>query len=207
MSGVLNLDRHIAIQARWIAGPAFGVAMMAAPEYLHLNPALSGLLFWGGITVFVLTVFVLWILSKHKTAAPRGLSVFSLAAMLLTCSAVGVDFWYRQHAGPVKGANLEAGIAYELLGQALIDGKITPALFVFIGITHSGTDQSIAANFSVSVKKDGSVYQGTIMGVPKTVTVTALMPAVGGMQSILLRDEDALYNKASTPIPAGGITY
>jgi hypothetical protein len=33
---MLTLDRHIAIQSGWIAGPAFGVAMMAAPVYFHL---------------------------------------------------------------------------------------------------------------------------------------------------------------------------
>jgi hypothetical protein len=61
-----NIDRHIAIQAGWIAGPAFGVAMMAAPEYLHLGPLWSGVLFWGGIAVFLLTVIVVVALSLHE---------------------------------------------------------------------------------------------------------------------------------------------
>jgi hypothetical protein len=51
MADMLNIDRHIAIQAGWIAGPAFAVAMMAAPEYLHLGPTGSAISFWGGIGV------------------------------------------------------------------------------------------------------------------------------------------------------------
>ena len=63
---MVNIDRHIAIQAGWIAGPAFGVAMMAAPEYLHLGPILSGVLFWGGILVFLATIVVVFVLSVHE---------------------------------------------------------------------------------------------------------------------------------------------
>lgn len=61
-----NIDRHIAILAGWIAGPAFGVAMMAAPSYLKLEPVTSGLLFWGGIAVFLLTIIVVVIFLSMK---------------------------------------------------------------------------------------------------------------------------------------------
>jgi hypothetical protein len=63
---MLNVDRHLTIQAGWVAGPAFGVAMMAAPDYLKLGPPYSGLLFWGGIAVFLLTVAVIFVLSLHE---------------------------------------------------------------------------------------------------------------------------------------------
>ena len=53
---MFNIDRHIAISAGWVGGPAFGVAMMAAPEYFHLGRIASGMLFWGGIIVFLATV-------------------------------------------------------------------------------------------------------------------------------------------------------
>src|SRR5712691_3614648 len=59
------VDRHIAIWGGWIAGPAFGIAMMAAPEYLKLEPFLSGLLFWGGLIVFVVTIVVVAVLALH----------------------------------------------------------------------------------------------------------------------------------------------
>jgi hypothetical protein len=48
----MRIDRHIAVSAGWIAGPAFGVAMMAAPEYLHPSGAVVAVLFWGGLGVF-----------------------------------------------------------------------------------------------------------------------------------------------------------
>jgi hypothetical protein len=63
---MFNIDRHIAISAGWVAGPAFGVAMMAAPEYLHLGPLASGLLFWGGILLFLATITVVVIVSVHE---------------------------------------------------------------------------------------------------------------------------------------------
>jgi len=68
---MLNVDRHIAIQAGWIAGPAFGVAMMAAPEYFHLGPIWSGVVFWGGIAVFLVTLAVVVALSLHEQRKQR----------------------------------------------------------------------------------------------------------------------------------------
>ena len=93
-----------------------------------------------------------------------------------------------------------------MLGQSLVENKNTAGLFIFAGIKNTGF-QSVAMNFRVSAKKDGSLYQGTIMGVSKTTIVTALMPAIGGMSNIILHDEDVLYNKGNIPIPSGGIIY
>jgi hypothetical protein len=67
MASMLNIDRHIALQAGWIAGPAFGVAMMAAPTYFHLESAVaSGFLFWGGLGMFLATILVVFLLSIHE---------------------------------------------------------------------------------------------------------------------------------------------
>ena len=88
----MQIDRQIAIWGGWIAGPAFGVAMMAAPEYLHLKPVLAALIFWGGIGVFILTVIVVFALSareqerRHKTMWPifamaLGVIIFGVGAM------------------------------------------------------------------------------------------------------------------------------
>lgn len=49
-----------------MAGPAFGVAMMAAPEYLHLGPLASAVAFWGGLIVFFLTIIVVVAISLHE---------------------------------------------------------------------------------------------------------------------------------------------
>ena len=62
----MQADRQIAIWGGWIAGPAFGVAMMAAPDYLKLSPPYAGVVFWGGIAIFFLTLIVVFVLSLHE---------------------------------------------------------------------------------------------------------------------------------------------
>jgi hypothetical protein len=59
-------ERRLHILGGWIAGPAFGVAMMAAPDYLKLQPFFAAPIFWGGIIVFALTIFVVIALSTHE---------------------------------------------------------------------------------------------------------------------------------------------
>jgi hypothetical protein len=93
---MFNIDRHIAIQAGWIAGPAFGVAMMAAPDYLKLERPYSGLLFWGGIGVFLLTLAVVGLLSvyeerKRKTMV-GSILVMAIGALIF-CGGAAWYFW------------------------------------------------------------------------------------------------------------------
>lgn len=87
----MQIDRHIAVWAGWVAGPAFGVAMMAAPEYLKLQPYTAALFFWGGIFVFLATIFVVIVLSareqgrRHKAMWPIvtmavGVCIFGVGA-------------------------------------------------------------------------------------------------------------------------------
>jgi hypothetical protein len=68
---MVQIDRHIAISAGWVAGPAFGVAMMATPEYIHLSLSNARFCFWGGIGVFVTTIIVLGALSLHDLERQR----------------------------------------------------------------------------------------------------------------------------------------
>jgi hypothetical protein len=96
MAAMFNVDRHIAIQAGWIAGPSFGVAMMAAPDYLKLEPFLSGLLFWGGIAVFLLTIIVVLVLSLHeegKREAMFGRILVMAFCALIFCGGAAWYFW------------------------------------------------------------------------------------------------------------------
>ena len=70
----MRVDRQIAVWGGWIAGPAFGVAMMAAPVYLDLKPALAARLFWAGVIVFAVTIFIVMALSARfwqKRMPPR----------------------------------------------------------------------------------------------------------------------------------------
>jgi hypothetical protein len=89
-----NIDRQIGIWAGWIAGPAFGLAMMAAPDYLHLSPAVSAVCFWGGIGVFIVTIAVVAILSAHEQE--RQHRVMGPIVMMVAGAAIflGGAAWY-----------------------------------------------------------------------------------------------------------------
>lgn len=81
----MHIDRQIAVWAGWIAGPAFGVAMMAAPEYFRLGRAAAGLLFWGGIVVFLLTTIVVFALLLHEAEKRH---VVLSPILMMFCGAV-----------------------------------------------------------------------------------------------------------------------
>jgi hypothetical protein len=101
MAVMFNVDRHIAIQSGWIAGPAFGVAMMAAPDYLKLEPPYSGLLFWGGIGVFLLTIMIVIIISLHeekRRKAVLGPIILMATGALIICGGASWYFWPTKHA-------------------------------------------------------------------------------------------------------------
>jgi len=92
----MHIDRQIAIWAGWIAGPAFGVAMMAAPEYVKLEPLAARLLFWGGIIVFLLTiivVMVIWLHEAEKQKAVLGPILMMFFGALVFCGGAAWYFW------------------------------------------------------------------------------------------------------------------
>jgi hypothetical protein len=92
----MHVDRHIAIWGPWIAGPAFGVAMMAAPYYLKLNPTYSAVAFWGGISVFVVTIMVVLVLSLHNPEKRRrviGPVLIMAFGALIFCGGLAWYFW------------------------------------------------------------------------------------------------------------------
>jgi hypothetical protein len=86
----MQIDRHIAISAGWVAGPAFGVAMMAAPDYLHPAGGVAAALFWGGLAVFFLTLLPVFILSLERVRRVGPLIVIAIG---LTVTGAGVA-WY-----------------------------------------------------------------------------------------------------------------
>ena len=93
---MLHVDRHIAIWAGWVAGPAFGVAMMAAPEYLKMQPSVAAMFFWAGIIVFVVTIFMVISLSvreqerRHKAMWP----ILTMAAGVLIFGVGAAGFFW-----------------------------------------------------------------------------------------------------------------
>jgi hypothetical protein len=104
---ITSIDRQIAFWGGWIGGPAFGVAMMAAPEYFKLQPTVAASCFWAGILVFACTVFVVFALSareqerKHRSMWPIGL--MALGAVIFGVG-VAAFFWPTSmpHAEPAE---------------------------------------------------------------------------------------------------------
>jgi hypothetical protein len=90
----MQLDRHIAISGGWVAGPAFGVAMMAAPEALGLYHSLAVWLFCGGMAVFVTTLVVVLIASKRERERSH-MALWPVLVVGLGLLILGAGFaWY-----------------------------------------------------------------------------------------------------------------
>jgi MFS family permease len=62
----MHIDRHIAIWG-YLGGAGFALAMMVAPEYLHLDHGLAAALFWGGFGLFVVATVVIIILAASAS--------------------------------------------------------------------------------------------------------------------------------------------
>jgi hypothetical protein len=120
----MHTDRQIAVWGGWIAGPAFGVAMMAAPEYLHLKPALAAWFFWGGNLVFVLTVFVVAALQSRDREQGRK-SMWPIVVMAVGVIIFGVGAAW--HFWPARGGEketAEAGKAAITKTNSSLDGTL-----------------------------------------------------------------------------------
>jgi hypothetical protein len=92
----MQIDRQIALWGGWIAGPAFGVAMMAAPEYLHLGPLWSSVLFWGGIGVFLATILVVCSISLHEEERQKRMIwpiIMMAVGLTIFCAGAAWYFW------------------------------------------------------------------------------------------------------------------
>jgi hypothetical protein len=169
-AGMLNIDRHIAIWAGWVAGPAFGVAMMAAPEYLHLGSIRSGILFWSSIGVFVTTVVVVAILSLHEKRRQHALIgpvlVMGLSALAF-CGGAAWYFW------PIKTE--AAGETSPLDGQLQISSGISQ--YPTVLPQHTIFELQLNNNFSI----DGGAFLGWTLpaGSPLPPRDQSVMPNYG----------------------------
>jgi len=168
---MFNIDRHIAFQAGWVAGPAFGVAMMAAPEYLHLGPAMSAILFWGGIGVFLATIGVVAFISLHeenKRRAVIGPIIVMTFGALLFCVGAAWYFWPRPEvrkiaetaAAPVPGPAAAPAIdpdKPENLEQ-LFRSDFERTLRTHQELTFSGPDSTDRAQIQIYYDLDAGTY-------------------------------------------------
>ncbi|QBR71671.1 hypothetical protein CU048_10700 [Beijerinckiaceae bacterium] len=103
-----HIDRQISIWAGWIAAPAIGIIMMAAPNYLRLQPPLSGVLFWGGIAVFLVTIVVVASLSIHdERKRPKVMwPIITMAiGLMIFCGGAAWYFWSPTQDAPQRDAS------------------------------------------------------------------------------------------------------
>jgi hypothetical protein len=103
-----TLDRHIAISAGWVAGPAAGIAIMGAPGTFGISSKLaSEACFYGGAAVFLTTVVAILIHSfcerdrKHQRKWPIFLGLFCILLVF-----VGAAFYFRPYAQTKPASNL-----------------------------------------------------------------------------------------------------
>jgi len=121
----MRIDRQIAVSAGWIAGPAFGVALMGASGYFQLSHATSGALFYGGLAVFFGTLLLVLILSTTEKDARRKKTVgpFILMGLGLAVLGGGIAWYFWPSAARVPDSTAVAQLAE--LGWGVQPGKET----------------------------------------------------------------------------------
>jgi hypothetical protein len=187
-------------------------AVFTQGAYPDASPMLFRVLLWGCIIVAALSAaFLLWhhLIGprlKGKSFLPLIVAGLSLTTILLAC-ALGFELWDRNYDSVPKGPKLTGTIAYTIIGQAEIDGKMVPSMYIFAGISNTGTIQTAVTNYKVAVKKDGNTYQGTPLAIGKTVNIRPLNANIFDNQVVQVHDDDALYNKTATPIQPGNMVY
>ena len=102
---MLSLDRHIAVSAGWIAGPAAGVAIMGAPGALGItSQATSEACFYGGLCVFALTILAVLVHSLRERGSRQDkmwpIPLMASGTLLLLTGATA-RFW--PHARIISG--------------------------------------------------------------------------------------------------------
>jgi hypothetical protein len=115
------LDRHIAISAGWIAGPAAGVAIMAAPGALGITSQVAyQASFYGGLCVFALTILVLFVHALREGERRRDkvwpISLMALGLLLFMAGAAAY-FWPRSRIIAPYHGEITGVAAFDMDGQ------------------------------------------------------------------------------------------
>jgi hypothetical protein len=177
----MQTDRQIALWGGWIAGPAFGVAMMAAPDYLHLKPVLAATCFWGGIIVFIATVFVVAALQSrereqgHKPMWP----IFTMAAGMIVFGVGAAGYFWPAASSdkPSAGAEVQNPKATDSpvaessglrisISDVIFDPNGPTEYYVEFRLSNVGPPTTIEG-WNLSIFKNGNILQD---GQPPRVT-------------------------------------
>ena len=112
--------------------------MMAAPDYLKLEAPFFGLLFWGGIGIFLLTIIVVVVLSVHEEQKRKavfgpillrlGHSFFAGLDRLydFACCDLGDHDCRADNVGGALFASRPLDMAHDLLWSLSITSAIVP---------------------------------------------------------------------------------
>lgn len=152
-------------------------------------------------------VFLKYVLHKlKKRQEVIGLWVASFLVVVVG----GVFYANSDHAFAPK---LQGFLLNGVIGNLIVDttkppdpAKPVSTIAIVVGaIVNSGTTQTIASNFRLSIKNQGNTYQGDIAALPETLVMgSSAAKSLGGVR---FYGKDALYAKAATPIPSGGAIY
>ena len=206
-------------------GSAGSKASLSGDTFIGIALGLAGIggavfdLDWLSRSLLVLFAVCLTIYAARRHAAhPIWRTIGAVAVILLFGGLSWRPIWKdfsNKHPGfadtitlrsATQGPRLEAKIEGTILGQSMIDNRMTPGLLIIASITNIGTVQTIARNYHVSVAKNGNVYQGTVLGAPHSFKMVPFLPEDKSGPTEYF-EEDTLYNKTSTPIPPGGSVY
>jgi MFS family permease len=145
---MLRIDRHIAVWGGWVAGPAFGVALMGASAYFHLTETAAGLLFYGGLGVFFLTLVIVFILSALEQNQ-RKKKLWPLVTMAIGLIIFGggaaAFFWPAKSSTASESSPLDRTILLSCAPSGLPDIVPVGGLFS-IQLTDSDFDGGYMSN-------------------------------------------------------------
>lgn len=218
---MLNIDRHIAIQAGWVAGPAFSVAMMAAPTYFHLESAVaSGFLFWGGIGTFLATILVVFLLSLHEEQTRKrvvGPIILMAVGALIFGGSAAWYFWPAQQSdrifeSDVREPHSKFKIERYFLERPAIDTPDAASILKAYVVNRGAIDGDkpmlnwniLAAQVSLSNDRIDvefeDIYRKALKNLPPSRNASLIGPNIEGLYQI----ETPFINKASFDLIQNG---
>jgi hypothetical protein len=133
-----------------------------------------------------------------------------IVAAVVAWAAIAVGFVDRHWISSPEQTSLpklQAEIDQVIVGASQDSGKFVPAIILFLTLENSGTIQTTAKNFRLSVTKDGNTYNGTPTAVPKNFTIFIPATETDPVRAIAYRETDALYNKLVNPLQPGSAVY
>jgi hypothetical protein len=216
-------QRNISKHATWLREAGLGGASFAL--------ALTALGLGGDMTLISIVLLAAWVVGSIALAMAPEKSRFwkigtVVALSLFFLTEEGSLYWHFRKPDPssatpitptteppaalpqqaIKIAEPKLGlyVVYTIFGQAEVNNKKTPSMFIFLKLSNTGDVQTSVTDYRVYVKTTGATYPGTVVAPTKPITVE---PMSGNGNKIIVHPEDALFNKTISPIRPGEVVY